>query len=148
MVLIDIRNMLQSMGKDIKTFPLPDIDEMYDDANGIPGEIFEEASIKVDIDDVSLVNSLNPEQRDAYEEIMVTIDFDKGGLFFVDSPSGTRKTFLYKSLLATLRSRNKLVVAIATSFVAASIMPGGRIAHSRFKVALTIEDGSFRSFTK
>ena len=131
MVLIDIRNMLQSMGKDIKTFPLPDIDEMYDDANGIPGEIFEEASIKVDIDDVSLVNSLNPEQRDAYEEIMVTIDFDKGGLFFVDSPSGTRKTFLYKSLLATLRSQNKLVVATATSGVAASIMPGGRTAHSR-----------------
>ena len=42
MVLIDIRNMLQSMGKDIKTFPFPEIDEMYDDANGIPREIFEE----------------------------------------------------------------------------------------------------------
>ena len=41
MVLIDIRNMVQSMGKDIKTFPLSEIDEMYDDANGIPREIFE-----------------------------------------------------------------------------------------------------------
>jgi hypothetical protein len=61
MVLIGIRNMLQSMGKDFKTFPLPEIDEMYDDANGIPREIFEEASIKADIDDVSLVNSLNLE---------------------------------------------------------------------------------------
>jgi hypothetical protein len=55
------------MGKDIKIFPLPEIDEMYDDANGIPREIFEEASVEVDIDDVSLVNSLNPEQRDTYE---------------------------------------------------------------------------------
>ena len=124
MVLINIRNMLQSMGKDIKTFPLSEIDEMYDDANGIPREIFEEASVEVDIDDVSLVNSLNLEQRDAYEEIMATIDSDKGGLFFVDGPGGTGKTFLYKSLLAILRSQNKLVVPTATSGVAASIMPG------------------------
>jgi hypothetical protein len=29
-VLIDIRNMLQSMGKDIRSFPLPDIDHSYD----------------------------------------------------------------------------------------------------------------------
>ncbi|XP_039776671.1 ATP-dependent DNA helicase PIF1-like [Panicum virgatum] len=148
MVLIDIRNMLQSMGKDIKTFPLPEIDEMYDDANGIPHEIFEDASVEVDIDDVSLVNSLNSEQKDAYEEIMATIDSDKGGLFFVDGPGGTGKTFLYKSLLATLRSQNKLAVATATSGVAASIMPGGRTAHSCFEIPLTIEDGSFCSFTK
>ena len=148
MVLIDIRNMLQSMGKDIKSFPLPVIDVAYDDANGIPREIFEEASIEVDIDDVSLVDSLNPEQRNAYEEIMATVDSDQGGLFFVDGPGGTGKTFLYTALLAILQSQNKLAVATATSGVAASIMPGGRTAHSRFKIPLTIEDGSFCSFTK
>jgi hypothetical protein len=148
MVLIDIRNMLQSMGKDVKTFPLPEIDEMYDDANGIPREIFEDASVEVDIDDVSLVNSLNPEQRDTYEEIVATIDSDKGGLFFMDGPSGTRKTFLYRSLLATLQSQNKLAMATATSGVATSIMPDGRTAHSCFNIPLTIEDGSFCSFTK
>ena len=32
MVLIDIRHMLQSMGKDIKTFPLPAIIDRYDDS--------------------------------------------------------------------------------------------------------------------
>ena len=46
MVLIDIRNMLQSMGKDIRSFPLPDIDHSYDDASHIPLEIFEEASVE------------------------------------------------------------------------------------------------------
>jgi hypothetical protein len=46
---------------------------MHDDANGIPREIFKEASAEVDIDDVSLVDSLKPEQRDAYEEIMSDI---------------------------------------------------------------------------
>ena len=46
MVLIDIRNMLQSMGKDIRSFPLPNIDHSYDDDNHISREIFEEASVE------------------------------------------------------------------------------------------------------
>lgn len=61
MVLIDIRNMLQSMGKDIRSFPLPGIDDAYDDASGIPREIFEEASIDQDPEDVGLSDSLNKE---------------------------------------------------------------------------------------
>ena len=44
MVLIDIRNMLQSMGKDIRSFPL--LDHTYDNASHIRREIFEEASIE------------------------------------------------------------------------------------------------------
>jgi hypothetical protein len=39
-------------------------------------------------------------------------------------------------------------VATATSGVAASIMPGGRTAHSRFKIPLNIEEGSYCSLTK
>ena len=39
-------------------------------------------------------------------------------------------------------------MATATSGVAASIMPGGRTAHSRFKIPLTIDDGAVCSFTK
>ncbi|KAG2627528.1 hypothetical protein PVAP13_3KG127728 [Panicum virgatum] len=61
---------------------------------------------------------------------------------------GTGKTFLYRALLARVRSENKLAVATSTSSVAASIMPGGRTAHSRFQIPLTIEDGGLCSFTK
>ena len=61
MVLIHIRNMLQSMGKDIKTYPLPDIIDRYDDANGADREIYEEKSIEPTIEDVALKDSLNQE---------------------------------------------------------------------------------------
>jgi ATP-dependent DNA helicase PIF1 len=124
MVLIDIRNMLQSMGKDIRSFPLPDIDHSYDDASHIPCEIFEEASVEQNPEDVLLCDSLNAEQRSAYDEIMAAVCSKQGGLFFVDGPGGTRKTFLYRALLAKLRSQDKLVVATATSRVTAAIMPG------------------------
>lgn len=57
-------------------------------------------------------------------------------------------TIIYRALLATIRSRNKIAVATATSGVAASILPGGRTAHSRLKVPLTFEDRAFCTFTK
>ena len=104
MVLIDIRNMLQSMGKDIRSFPLPDIDHTYNNASHIPREIFEEASIEQNLEDVLLCDSLNAEQRSAYDEIMAAVSSKQGRLFFVDRPGGTGKTFLYRSLLTKLRS--------------------------------------------
>ncbi|ONM39160.1 hypothetical protein ZEAMMB73_Zm00001d043823 [Zea mays] len=136
MVLIDIRNILQSMGKDIKTFPLPAIIDRYDDLHGTDREIYEEEK------------TLNEEQRSAYDKILSVVDTNNGGVFFVDGPGGTGKTYLYKALLAALRSQDKIAVATATSGVAASILPGGRTAHSRFKIPLTIDDGAVCSFTK
>jgi hypothetical protein len=46
-VLLDIRGMLQSMGKDIKSYPLPDIDEAYDNTEGEAREVIKESNIKV-----------------------------------------------------------------------------------------------------
>ena len=148
MVLIDIRNLLHSMSKDIKSFPLLDINDTYDAANGIPREIFEESSIYPNADDVALEGSLNNEQRAAFDEIISAIETAQGRVFFVDGPGGTGKTYIYKALLTKICSQNKIAVATATSGVAASILPGGRTAHSRFKIPLTIEDGTFCSLTK
>ncbi|XP_022899120.1 uncharacterized protein LOC111412425 isoform X2 [Olea europaea var. sylvestris] len=53
---------------------------------------------------------------------------------------GTRKTFLYKALLISVRSQNFIALATASSGVAASLLPGGRTAHSRFKIPLETID--------
>uniref|UniRef100_K3ZCL8 ATP-dependent DNA helicase n=1 Tax=Setaria italica TaxID=4555 RepID=K3ZCL8_SETIT len=148
MVLINIRDMLQSMGKDIRSFPLPEIDEQNDTKDNTPREITEESNIEVDPEDMELPKHLNDEQKAAYNEILTAVDRDGGGLFFVDGPGGTGKTFLYRALLATVRGQGKIALATATSGVAASIMPGGRTTHSRFKIPLRIDDGAICSFTK
>ncbi|KAM3206771.1 hypothetical protein ACQJBY_062123 [Aegilops geniculata] len=148
MVLKNIRDILHSMGKHIESFPLPKIDKHHDTTNDVPREIIEETSIKVDPEDASLHKNLNNEQRKAYDKILAIVDCQRGGIFFVDGPGGTGKTFLYRALLATIRGQGKIAVATATSGVAASIMPGGRTAHSRFKIPLRIDDGDICGFTK
>jgi ATP-dependent DNA helicase PIF1 len=55
---------------------------------------------------------------------------------------------LYRALLRTVRSKNKLTVATATSGVAASIMLGGRTSHARFNIPLTLDDKQGCGFTK
>jgi DNA replication protein DnaC len=58
---------------------------------------------------VALLDTLNKEQRVAYDEIMSSVDTDDGGLFFVDGPGGTGKTYLYIALLATICSQKRLL---------------------------------------
>jgi hypothetical protein len=148
MVLLDIRGLLQSMGKGIKLFPLPDIDETYDNTYGEAREVIEETNIKVDKEDTTLATLLNPEQRLAYDKILAAVDGGDGGVFFVDGPGGIGKTYLYRALLSRVRGEKKIAIATATSGVAASIMPGGRTAHSRFKIPLNLEEGTSCSFNK
>jgi ATP-dependent DNA helicase PIF1 len=72
----------------------------------------------------------------------------KKRVFFVDGPGGTGKIFLYRCLIATVRSEGLIAVATATSGKAASIMPCGHTAYSAFKIPIKIGDGSICKFSK
>jgi hypothetical protein len=59
--------------------------------------------------------------------------------FFFDAPGGTGITFLISIILAEIRSNNDIVLAAASSGIAATLLEGGRIAHSVFKLPLNIQ---------
>eukprot|EP00267_Zea_mays_P045661 XP_020397980.1 uncharacterized protein LOC109941432 [Zea mays] len=146
--LLEADNTIDECLNEAALYQMPSALRRYDDSQGIDREIYEEESIEATTEDVALHETLNEEQKSAYEKILSVVDTSNGGMFFVDGPGGTGKTYLYKALLAVLRSQGKIAVATATSGVAASIMPGGRTAHSRFKIPLTIDDGAICTFTK
>ena len=62
--------------------------------------------------------------------------------FFIDGSGGTRKTFLYNILLANIRSRGEIVLAVASFGNAALLITGGRTAHLRFKIPIKLEPSS------
>jgi hypothetical protein len=94
------------------------------------------------------VHNLNPEQLSGYMEIIDHMINRKGRVFFVDGPGGTSKTFLYRCLIATVRSEGLIAVITTTSGITASIMPGDHTAHSIFKIPIKISDGSICKFPK
>ncbi|GJZ69211.1 DNA helicase [Tanacetum coccineum] len=54
----------------------------------------------------------------------------------------TCKTFLWKTILYTLRCEKKIVLVVASSGIASLLLPAGRTAHSRFKIPLDLTDTS------
>jgi hypothetical protein len=74
----------------------------------------------------------------------------QGGVFFLDGPGGTGKTFVYKLLLAHVRSEQavrpldeqRVALAVASSGLAATLLPGGTTAHSRFKIPIPVNRDS------
>ncbi|KAG5602882.1 hypothetical protein H5410_034252 [Solanum commersonii] len=76
----------------------------------------------------------------AYNIILDRVLSNKFGAFFIDGPGGTGKSFLYRVLLATVRHKGFIALATASSGVAASLLPGGRTAHSRFKIPIDVNE--------
>ncbi|UYV61805.1 hypothetical protein LAZ67_1006674, partial [Cordylochernes scorpioides] len=79
------------------------------------------------------------EQRTAYDTIINAISNKSCGLYFLDAPGGTGKTFLISIILATIRSQNNIALAIASSGIAATLLDGGRTAHSALKLPLNMQ---------
>nr|XP_027062743.1 uncharacterized protein LOC113689113 [Coffea arabica] len=134
--LQDINRSLEQMGKRITDYQLTSNDFHSPFHERLTQEIESERGLHVAPEDLLLPLKLNSEQKNAYDLILAACFSTQGEAFFIDGPGGTGKTFLYRSLLATLRSQGYIAIAVATSGIAASILPGGHTAHSRFKIPL------------
>ncbi|KAL5553673.1 hypothetical protein UlMin_041074 [Ulmus minor] len=80
--------------------------------------------------------------------ILENVFLNEGAIFFIDGPGGTGKTYLYRALLAVVRSKKLIDLATASSGVAVGILPGGRTAHSRFKIPLEVNGNINCSISK
>ncbi|KAL7186238.1 hypothetical protein ACSBR2_028060 [Camellia fascicularis] len=138
-VLQRINLTLQSMGKDIKDFNICSDNMISSDNQDTCHEIEEEMNIVVSEVDYQSISLLSSEQKVAFDKILNRDFSGNQGCFFIDGPGATGKTFLYKALLAAIRSNNYIALATATSRVAASILPRGCIAHSRFKIPIDVD---------
>ena len=65
---------------------------------------------------------------------------------FLTAPGGCGKTYMASMLLAYARGRGKVALAVASSGFAATLMPLGRTAHSRFKIPIDIHARSMCNF--
>ncbi|XP_035540203.1 uncharacterized protein LOC109004666 [Juglans regia] len=147
-VLRSISFTLESMGKHINSFHLLDDDICFDEDQFESREIDDELAVEIPEEDTAASEILNSEQRHVYNSVLENVFSNKTATFFVDGPGGTGKTFLYKALLAAVRSRKLVALATASSGVAASILPGGRTAHSRFKIPLDTDEHSMCCVSK
>ncbi|KAH7657562.1 DNA helicase protein [Dioscorea alata] len=98
-------------------------------------------------DHLSMFAKLNAQQLAIYTQIQEAIN-NNGGMFFVYGHGGTGKTFLWNTIINGIRTEGKIVLAVASSGIASLLLPGGRTAHSRFKIPINIEECSTCKISK
>ncbi|XP_017221483.2 uncharacterized protein LOC108198231 [Daucus carota subsp. sativus] len=144
-VIAEIDDLLRSIGKSLKNFQqLPQPPEMYLN-HGTNNLILEETNYnmtEMELENKKLLSTMNPEQKSVYNAILESVDKNEGGLFFVYGSGGCGKTFLWRTLISKLRSQGDIVLPVASSGIAATLMPGGRTTHSRFKIPIVLDEFS------
>ena len=80
----------------------------------------------------------NDQQRAAFDQIDNAVHNKQPSIFFLNAVGGTGKTFLFSALLAKWRSSRKIVHAVASTGIAALLLPGAVTAHSKFRVPIEI----------
>ncbi|KAK8940520.1 hypothetical protein KSP39_PZI009962 [Platanthera zijinensis] len=147
-LLREIDNILQQHNKCITQFDLPQMSAKFQNITNFSILIEDELSLPVSNTDLISISSLNESQSYIFHIITTAIQQGNGGMFFIDGPAGTGKTFLYKSILAHLRKDGHIVLATASSGIAATLLPGGNTAHLRFKIPVPIEAESYCNISK
>ncbi|XP_025416571.1 uncharacterized protein LOC112687839 [Sipha flava] len=70
---------------------------------------------------------------------MQAVQNEAGGLYFLDAPGSTGKTFVISLILENIRVQEKIALALASSGIAATLLDGGRTAHSALKLPLNVQ---------
>ncbi|XP_063939345.1 uncharacterized protein LOC135148359 [Daucus carota subsp. sativus] len=143
--LADVHKLLKAVGKSLSDYPmLPQPPPIYLNI-GTNNLILDETNYDVvamqnEFD--KLIENCNEDQMKVFEEIITAVEKEQGGVFFVYGSGGCGKTFLWRTLIHKLRSQRKIVLPVASSGIAATLLPGGRTAHSRFKIPIILDDFS------
>ena len=95
------------------------------------------------------MESLNAEQTRAFWQAIWSVEENLGHTFFLDGPGGMEKTYVYISLCHYLWGQGKIVICMASSDIAALLLPGGQTAHSMFKIPINgLNNESFCNIPK
>ncbi|GFV78837.1 ATP-dependent DNA helicase [Trichonephila clavipes] len=85
------------------------------------------------------VPKLNQEQKEIYDKILNSISSNSGQCFIsLIHLVEPEKVFLINLLLAKIRCERSIAIAVASSGIAATLIDGGKTAHSAFKLPLNL----------
>ncbi|CAM9593390.1 unnamed protein product, partial [Ectocarpus fasciculatus] len=93
---------------------------------------FNRADMRQEAD--TIIPQLNSEQRTVFDAVIESVQSHAGGIFMIDAPAGSGKTFTMTAISSDLRAKGKLVLCSASTGIAALLLPGGLTAHSTFKI--------------
>ena len=154
LALIDLNNLLAGNGSSLAAFddlpPLPQnpLDNRVENVSTLMAQELNYDTEALEAEVADCLSQLKEGQRAAYDAVMGAVfgqetEGWEGGAFFLAAAGGCGKTYLLNTLLKGVRAQGKIALSVATSGLAAILLEGGTTAHSRFKLPLDVNEGSF-----
>jgi len=157
--------MMESSNKSITTFGLPLPAVIDDTSAAMMHEVraalcYDKAALKKAMQEAYA--KMADEQKFVYDTVMQSVSAkedaqenkhagdekdasnaqDHRTAHFLEAPGGTGKTFTVNAIIDAVRAQGKIVIPVASSGLAALLLPDGRTAHSRFKIPLAVNHES------
>lgn len=156
--LIDISRKLMLHGKSLKDYPeLPQLDaSVFNQDDEERRSLFDQEVARYNLETLAsevqvYEERMNADQLQIYNTVLNSVHNpgpDTPTCFFIDGPGGTGKTYVYHAILTKVRAESAIALATASSGIAATLLPGGRTAHSTFKIPLKPNETSTCHFSK
>ncbi|KAL0400295.1 UNVERIFIED_CONTAM: Replication protein A DNA-binding subunit C [Sesamum radiatum] len=126
--------------REFSSIPYPNVALLHEVRNALIAEELSYDRDALSNEHTQLYSGLNFQQKKVYDDVIRAVESNAGGLFFVYGSGGTGKTYLWKTIITRLRSQGKVVLAVASSGIASLLLPGGRTAHSKFKIPMIVDE--------
>jgi len=144
-LLADIQVQLREFGSEMIDFGLDEPNAMLLDASTHVNLQADEIDLNAETFFEANRSKLTHDQENIFHTITKHIDEESGGLYAIDAPGGSGKTFLCNVILAYSRKQNKIAIASALSGIAATLMVNGTTFHRRFGVPIECSEESTSS---
>ncbi|KEH21931.1 PIF1-like helicase [Medicago truncatula] len=142
--LAEIERLLHSHGKSMKedypTMPRTDVSFIHESRNILIYDEMNYTQHMLEIEHQKLMSTMTDEQKNVYDKIIARVDAILPGIFFLYGYGGTGMTFIWRALSYAIRSRKEIVLTVASSGIAAWLIPDERTAHSRFGIPIILDE--------
>ena len=77
-----------------------------------------------------------PKQLEAYQHVIDAVLSSHGGAFFLSSPGGMGKIYIYNTICHHLRLASKIILCVSLNGIATLLLPSGHTAHCTFQIPI------------
>ena len=138
-LLSELKQMLEASSSSLKHVGLPEPEKIKRLSRALAHEYkWDLEAMRKEQADTT--KCLTNEQRFIFESVIQSFESSDGQLFFIDAPGGSGKSFTANCIMNHVRISNSLVLACASSGIAATVLKGGSTAHNKFQLPIDLNE--------
>ena len=140
-LLIELKKILEAASSNLKHVGLPEPEKIKRMSKAFAHEYIWNIQ-HFETEQHELLPKLTDEQTNVFELVTESVSKCMGELFFIDAPGGSGKSFAANCIMNHVRLLKSIVLACASSGIAATVLKGGSTAHNKFQLPIDLNEDS------